>query len=104
MLITQRVFVRQDVHDIYEDLAYMYTYSNDVRYQNILRAPASPPGFPGLVCPIHKRVHEWRLVDLERAAETNATLEVLKDWCDGWLEPILNNLPHGYYFNPEDVF
>lgn len=82
----------------------MHVYPDDIRYQNILHAPASPPGFPGKVCAIHQRVHEWRLVDLEHAAETNATLDLHHRWCKSWLRPILDNLPRGFFMNKEDIF
>lgn len=82
----------------------MHVYPVDIRYQNMLRAPESPPGLPGLVCPIHERVHEWRVIDLEHAKESNLTLDIHHGWCNSWLDPILNNLPLGGFYNKEDIF
>jgi hypothetical protein len=93
----------KDVHDIYDDFARMFVYPNDIRYANILGAPASPPGIPGLVCPFHNRVHEWRIVDLEHLVETNLKPSHHAIRCAGWLEIILTYLPLGYYYGPEDI-
>lgn len=82
----------------------MHVYPDDIRYENILSAPPCPPGFPGKVCTIHKRVHKWRLIDLEHGAETNLTVDLQNDWCKGWLIPILDNLPEGFYMNREHIF
>jgi hypothetical protein len=94
---------RKDVHEIYDDFARMFVYPDDIRYANILSAPPSPPGLPGLVCPFHGHVHEWRVIDLERAVETNIKPEYHADWCQGWLERILTHLPYGGYYDPEDL-
>ena len=93
---------RKDVTDIYEDLAHMHIWTSDIRYANILSAPPSPPGLPGRVCPIHNRVHEWRLVDFEDARETNICHQIHSTWMEGWLERILSHLPYGWYLNPEE--
>lgn len=46
---------------------------HDVRRENLLRAPASPPGLPSLPSPLHKREYNLRLIDFEFAAKTNFT-------------------------------
>ena len=71
--------LRQDVDDLYDDLAHMRVWTDDIRYANILRAPQSPPGLPGRICPFHNRVHEWRLVDFEHGQETNVSLAVVEE-------------------------
>lgn len=43
----------------------------DVRYDNILQAPLSPPGLPSLPSPITQRAYGWRLVDFEMAYKIN---------------------------------
>ena len=78
----------------------MFIWARDIRYANILSAVPSPPGAPGLVCPFHNRVHEWRRVDLEYAQETNLKLDVPSFWIENRLRKILDNLPEGYYVDP----
>lgn len=43
----------------------------DIRRENVLRAPASPPGLPSLPSPLHKREYTLRLIDFEFAVKTN---------------------------------
>ena len=70
---------------------------------NIISAPQSPPGLPGVVCSFHHRIHEWRIIDLEHVVETNGKSSTIRAWCLGWIERILDNIPHGFYYDPEDM-
>ena len=81
----------------------MFVWARDIRYANILSAPPSPPGVPGLVCPFHNRIHEWRRVDLEYAQETNLKPVIPAFWVESRLRKILDHLPEGYYIDPTFV-
>lgn len=63
---------RQDIMGLYEEIGYFCVdNSRDVRVQNILRAPSSPPGLPSVPSPFTQRVHNWRMIDFEFAVQTN---------------------------------
>lgn len=49
----------------------------DIRYDNILQAPLSPPGLPSLPSPITQRTYGWRLIDFEMAFKVNHSVHML---------------------------
>ena len=82
----------------------MRIWPEDIRYADILKAPPSPPCFPGRMCPIHNHVHEWRVIDFEYAEETNIPLEKHARWTESCqLARILSGLRLGFYYDPEEI-
>lgn len=54
----------RDIREILEDLAHVGIVHDDVRFNNVLRTLVT---IPNSLCSRHKRIHNWRLVDFDRA-------------------------------------
>ncbi|KAJ3894209.1 hypothetical protein GG344DRAFT_63194 [Lentinula edodes] len=89
--------LREDLNTLFEEIGHLGVLSeNDIRYANILQAPACPPGLPSLVSPFTFRTHGWRMIDFEMAAKTQQTARALAIGHQEYLEYILDALEAGY--------
>lgn len=85
---------RQDVKDIYNDVASLgITLASDVRSNNILAAPPSPPGLPSIPSPFTQRTYAWRLVDFELARKTPWLRKVIARDQQDWVRNMFVSLP-----------
>ena len=86
---------------MYAELANLGIDQDDLRYYNILRAPA--PGsspLPSLPSPFTQTTYKWRIVDFDRALKTNRQAKGINHKNDGYLERLLMNLPYGEIWEP----
>ena len=90
-----------ELKTMYADLARLGVDQDDLRYYNILRAPArgSSP-LPSLSSPFTQRTYRWRIVDFDRACKSNVEREVAACKNDGYLDRLLINLPYGDIWEP----
>ena len=56
---------------MYRELTRLAVDHVDIRYENVLLAPPSPPGLEGKCSPKLGRPYRFRLVDFEHAVRTN---------------------------------
>ena len=86
---------------MYADLARIGVDQDDLRYYNILRAPApkSSP-LPSLASPFTQRKYNWRIIDFDRGCKSNAVAEVFACKNNGYLDRLLINLPYGDIWEP----
>ncbi|KII85629.1 hypothetical protein PLICRDRAFT_178674 [Plicaturopsis crispa FD-325 SS-3] len=82
---------RKDMEDIYSDMAELGIYHSDIRWQNYLRAPASPPGLPGLPSPYKHRTYAWRVIDFDNSEKNN-------------FQPLQNNLDYSCFIRRVSIF
>ncbi|KZV88098.1 hypothetical protein EXIGLDRAFT_773065 [Exidia glandulosa HHB12029] len=76
-----------DIHAAYKEIALMSVdLSLDVKYNNILMAPESPPGLPSLPSPFTGLTHRLRIIDLELAMKTYFSVPALMKRCDAYLD------------------
>ena len=90
-----------ELKTMYADLARLGVDQDDLRYYNILRAPArgSSP-LPSLSSPFTQRTYRWRIVDFDRACKSNKDGLVFACKNDGFLDRLLLNLPYGDVYEP----
>ncbi|EKM57514.1 uncharacterized protein PHACADRAFT_251185 [Phanerochaete carnosa HHB-10118-sp] len=87
---------REDIRGLYEEIGHLCIDNvEDIRYKNILQAPAPPPGLPSLPSPFTKRVHKWRLVDFELAMQVNYSISNLEVQYLTELDGIFYDMEHG---------
>jgi hypothetical protein len=84
---------RPDVHEIYSDMGRFGVEHTDIRWRNIVAAPATQHG---IVSPYHEHKHQWRVVDFDRSRKSNFSHSHIKSASDSWLDPILDGLTKGY--------
>lgn len=88
------VLCRQDVKDIYNDVASLgITLASDVRSNNILAALPSPPGLPSIPSLFTRRTYAWRLVDFELARKTPWMRKVIARDQQDWVRNMFVSLP-----------
>ena len=87
---------------MYTHLAILGIDHVDIRHANILYAPESPPGWPGLYSPFCGRSYRWRLIDFERARKTNWNPQAWSKYHRDWVSRLINGLPLGYTFEITD--
>ena len=87
---------------MYADLGMLGVDHVDIRWQNILSAPVSPPALPGLPSPFTHRTFRWRLVDFTNSVESNVLLETLVFSSDENVRHLLNGIRSVY--PPEPFF
>ncbi|EPQ52941.1 hypothetical protein GLOTRDRAFT_95006 [Gloeophyllum trabeum ATCC 11539] len=91
--------IQDDLWCITKDLGELHIFDNDLRYDNVLLAPASPPGLPSLVSPYSHRSYELRLVDFDTAYKINFPPWLLVAHHRHLVELILDNVPDGNVVN-----
>ncbi|KAF8522509.1 hypothetical protein JB92DRAFT_2887325 [Gautieria morchelliformis] len=60
--------LKPDLHEIYSDMGRFGIEHIDIRWRNILAAPATDQS---IVCPYHGHRHQWRVVDFDRSRKSN---------------------------------
>ncbi|KAF8516602.1 hypothetical protein JB92DRAFT_2235402 [Gautieria morchelliformis] len=60
--------LKPDVHEIYSDMSRFGIEHMDIRWRNILAAPAAQQS---TVCPDHGHMHRWRVVDFDLSRKSN---------------------------------
>lgn len=97
-----RRLTRADIKGLYKDVATMgITLANCIGPKNILVAPSSPMSLPSLPSPFTKRVHQWRLIDFDRARKTPWTRKTISVDHMSWLDNMFDTLP---LFMPNEDF
>ncbi|KAF8522515.1 hypothetical protein JB92DRAFT_2706296, partial [Gautieria morchelliformis] len=91
--------LKPDVHEIYSDMGRFGIEHMDIRWRNILAAPATDQS---IVCPYHGHRHQWRVVDFDLSRKSNFSHSHIESSADGWLETILDGLEKGYVVEPWD--
>ncbi|KZV85876.1 hypothetical protein EXIGLDRAFT_236230 [Exidia glandulosa HHB12029] len=77
--------MREDIYAAYKEIALLSVdMSRDVKYNNILMAPESPPGLPSLPSPFTGLTHKLRVIDFELAMKTFFSVETLMERCKGY--------------------
>ncbi|KAK7691409.1 hypothetical protein QCA50_004808 [Cerrena zonata] len=69
---------------------------DDVRYQNILRAPSGPGSLPSLLSPWTHDTYEWRIIDFHSATKTNLGSTLLTGKYHELMDILFWNLPRDY--------
>ncbi|KAF8531477.1 hypothetical protein JB92DRAFT_2850428 [Gautieria morchelliformis] len=91
--------LKPDVHEIYSDMGRFGIQHMDIRWRNILAAPATDQS---IVCPYHGHRHQWRVVDFDLSRKANHLHSRIESAAAGWLETILDGLEEGYVVEPWD--
>ncbi|KAF8810319.1 hypothetical protein BYT27DRAFT_7231974 [Phlegmacium glaucopus] len=71
----QRIPDRSDIWAVFIDIARLGIEQPDMRYSNILTAPISASSLPAQPCPYHNCIHNYRIIDFDRARKTDYTLK-----------------------------
>ncbi|KII84864.1 hypothetical protein PLICRDRAFT_179194 [Plicaturopsis crispa FD-325 SS-3] len=99
-----RVFMsaeaKEDMKNIYDDMAELGIFHRDIRWANFLRAPASPPGLPSLPSPFQHRTYTWRVIDFDNSEKNNDEIETHQFSYGQYMELIIINIPYGYPAEP----
>ncbi|KAK7692417.1 hypothetical protein QCA50_004042 [Cerrena zonata] len=85
--------LRSELEALYAHLASIGVDHGDVRYQNILYAPAGPDCLPSLPSPWTKKTYAWRIVDFHVATKTNMSSRRLAFQYNQSIDILLWNLP-----------
>ncbi|KAK7677495.1 hypothetical protein QCA50_019501 [Cerrena zonata] len=88
--------LRLELEEIYEHLATIGVDHGDVRYRNILQAPAGPNSLPPALSPWTQDTYAYRIVDFDVATKTNIGFSQLAHQFHQSLNVLLYNLPHDY--------
>lgn len=92
-----------DLWDVFRDLARLGIEQTDIRYSDILQAPRSGTSFPGGICPFHKTVHHYRVIDFDSARKTDLTLKRHYFSTAALLGPILEGVKQNVVVEPRDI-
>lgn len=90
------IISRLELEEIYEHLATIGVDHGDVRYRNILQAPAGPNSLPPALSPWTQDTYAYRIVDFDVATKTNIGFSQLAHQFHQSLNVLLYNLPHDY--------
>lgn len=86
---------RDDLISVYDNISALgIELAADMRWENILAAPATPPALPSLKSPFTNRTHAWRAIDFEWAQKTALTREALQAEHRCWLQKIHSNISY----------
>ena len=89
--------------EMYLHLSDLGIEHTDIRHANILYAPESPPGFPGLPSPFTGKTYRWRLIDFSSSYKTNETVEHMQECYEDYVDRLLLLLPQGYIIEPWEI-
>ncbi|EPQ52947.1 hypothetical protein GLOTRDRAFT_139931 [Gloeophyllum trabeum ATCC 11539] len=94
--------LQDDLWDVMKDISELHIFNDDIRYDNVLLAPKSPPALPSLVSPYRHRSYGLRLVDFDTAYKINFYPHILVEDHEELIRLILDNVPQGGTVNPSD--
>ncbi|KII84862.1 hypothetical protein PLICRDRAFT_344255 [Plicaturopsis crispa FD-325 SS-3] len=94
---------REDMYDMYSDMAELGINHNDIRWQNFLRAPASPPGLPSLPSPYKHRTYAWRAIDFDNSEKNDYQFVDNEIYFAFAMRRIFYNIPFGYVVEPWEI-
>ncbi|EPQ52942.1 hypothetical protein GLOTRDRAFT_46075 [Gloeophyllum trabeum ATCC 11539] len=94
--------VQDDLWRITKDFGELHIFDKDLRYDNVLFAPDSPPGLPSLVSPFSHRSYVLRVVDFDLGYKVNLPPQSLDFHHKHLVRLILDNVPRGNVVNPFD--
>ncbi|KAK0454605.1 hypothetical protein EV421DRAFT_428225 [Armillaria borealis] len=93
--------VREDMTDMYNDLARLYLCHNDIRYSKFLSVlPEDQGGLPSLASPFTGRTYRWRAVDFDSMKKTVLSEESFSAYHLSYILRLLNNVPYGCIVEP----
>lgn len=95
---------RKDLFDVFRDLARLGIQQNDIRYSNILKSPAAPPGLPTHVCRVHRRRHRYRVLDFDDCEKNNLSEFQHEGDTDSVLGAMLEGLEEGIIIEPWYIY
>ncbi|KAF8522500.1 hypothetical protein JB92DRAFT_2887122 [Gautieria morchelliformis] len=85
--------LKPDVREIYSDMGHFRVHHIDIRWRNILAAPATDQS---IFCPYHGHKHQWHVVDFDLSRKSNHLHSGIESAANGWLQTILDGLEEGY--------
>ncbi|EPQ52918.1 hypothetical protein GLOTRDRAFT_131209 [Gloeophyllum trabeum ATCC 11539] len=94
--------VQDDLWSITKDFGELHIFAKDLRYDNVLLAPDSPPGLPSLVSPSSHRSYGLRVVDFDLEYKVNLPPQSLDFHHRHPVRLILDKVPSGNVVNPFD--
>ncbi|KAF8482311.1 hypothetical protein JB92DRAFT_3035459 [Gautieria morchelliformis] len=86
-------------HEIYSDMDRFGIEHMNIRWRNILAAPAAQQS---TVCPYHGHMHRWRVVDFDLSRKSNHSHSHIESASGSWLRTILDGLEEPYVVEPWD--
>jgi len=87
--------IQRELRDVFHELDDFGIQQLDVRTTNILRAPACPPGLPGIPSRLTNRVYNWRLIDFELARKTTLPRYFMHTESDVQLTDLFDRMFYG---------
>ncbi|KII84884.1 hypothetical protein PLICRDRAFT_179212 [Plicaturopsis crispa FD-325 SS-3] len=91
---------KEDMADIYHDMAELGIYHRDIRWQNFLRAPSSSTGLPSLPSPYTNRAYGWRVIDFDNSEKNNSSMIDHKFYYNSFMRRIFRSIPCGFIVEP----
>lgn len=88
---------------MYDELGYLHVFHEDIRHQNILRAPTSPSVFPSLPSPYTQRAYNWRIIDFEGSKRPAAPAKDVNKVTRSWLLRLMESLREGFTIEPWEI-
>lgn len=91
--------LQDDLWGIIRDLAELGIGHHDLRYDNLLMAPRSPPGLPSMPSPYSGRSYGLRVIDFDYAYKYNMPKDRLSASSSSFVDLVLDNVPEGRIVN-----
>ena len=90
------MFYSENIEDSFLHLAVLGIDHDDLRYQNICRAPSGPGSLPSLPSPWTGVTFDWRVINFHSAKKTNYGYTILTDKYEQEASILFCNIPHHY--------
>ena len=90
------MFYSENIEESFLHLAVLGIDHDDLRYQNICRAPSGPGSLPSLPSPWTGVTFDWRVIDFHSAKKTNYGYTILTDKYEQEASILFCNIPHHY--------
>ncbi|KAJ3991467.1 hypothetical protein F5050DRAFT_1868176, partial [Lentinula boryana] len=88
--IPSEELVRAELLAVLEDLNTVGILHGDMKFNNVM-SRASEPWLSSEVCPRHRRVHPWRLIDFDRSYKFNPSYPIDKWYITGIQNSVLDD-------------